>query len=104
MEIRINRDKLLEGVQKVQGIVEHKGAMPILSYLLITTESDKIHIQATDLEIGTRGFYEANIVAEGQVALNARKLHDILRELPNEEIHFLKEENHWVTMKCCKSI
>ena len=104
MEVRVNREKLFEGVQKVQGIVEVKGAMPILSYLLIATDKDGIHIQATDLEIGTKGFYKANIIAEGQVALSARKLHDILRELPNEEIHFLKEENHWVTIKCGKAI
>ena len=104
MEVKINREKLLEGVQKVQGIVEVKGALPILSYLLITTDNQGIHIQATDLEIGTKGFYEANIISEGHVALNARKLHDILRELPNEEVHFCKEENHWVTIKCGKSV
>tara|TARA_B100000686_G_scaffold353758_1_gene460686 strand:- start:2544 stop:3644 length:1101 start_codon:yes stop_codon:yes gene_type:complete len=104
MEVRINREKLLEGVQRVQGIVEVKGAMPILSYLLMVAENDGISVQATDLEIGAKGFYEANVVSEGRVALNARKLHDILRELPSEEIHLSKEENHWVTLKCGKAI
>ena len=104
MEVRISRDKLLEGVQKVQGIVEVKGAMPILSYLLVAAEKDGIYIQATDLEIGAKGFYEANIIKEGWVALHARKLHDIIRELPSEEVHLLKEENHWVTIKCGNSV
>ena len=104
MEVRIDRNKILEGVQKVQGIVEAKGAMPILSYLLITTDAEGIHIQATDLEIGTKGFYDANVITEGQVVLNARKLYDIVRELPSEEVHLVKQENHWVKIKCGKSV
>ena len=103
MEVRIDKDTFLNGVQKVQGIVEAKGAMPILSHLLLTTEKDRIGIQATDLEIGAKGYYSANVVAEGQVTLNAKKLFDILRELPSEEVHLTKEDNHWVTLRCGKS-
>jgi len=103
MEVRIDKDTFLNGVQKVQGIVEAKGAMPILSHLLLTTEKERISIQATDLEIGAKGYYSANVVAKGQVTLNAKKLFDILRELPSEEVHLTREDNHWVTLKCGKS-
>lgn len=103
MEFRISRQHFLSGVQKVQGIVETKGAMPILSNLLISTDNEGIYIQATDLEIGIRGFYPASVASEGQVSLNARKLFDILRELPDEEIHLVKEGNDWVNLKCGKS-
>jgi len=103
MEVRIDKATFLNGVQKVQGIVEAKGAMPILSHLLLTTEKERISIQATDLEIGAKGYYSANVVAKGQVTLNAKKLFDILRELPSEEVHLTREDNHWVTLKCGKS-
>ncbi len=103
MEVRIDKDTFLNGVQKVQGIVETKGAMPILSHLLITTEKDRIGIQATDLEIGAKGYYAANVISSGEVTLNARKLFDILRELPSEEVHMIREDNHWITLKCGKS-
>ncbi|GJL77081.1 MAG: DNA polymerase III subunit beta [Nitrospinaceae bacterium] len=103
MEVRISRDVFLHGVQKVQGIVETKGAMPILSHLLIRTENEGVTIEATDLEIGTRAFYPANVVSQGAVTLNARKLYDILRELPDLEIHMVKEDNDWVTLKCGNS-
>lgn len=96
---------MLAGVQRVQGVVEVKGAMPILSYLLISTDEEGIYIQATDLEIGVKGYYSANVTRQGQAALNARKLYDIIRELPpNMEIHMAQEENNWVTMKCGKSM
>ena len=103
MEVRIDKDTFLDGVQKVQGVVETKGAMPILSHLLLTTEKDRISIQATDLEIGAKGYYPANVISTGKVTLNAKKLFDILRELPREEVHLVKEDNHWVTLKCGKS-
>jgi len=103
MEVRIDKDTFLDGVQKVQGVVETKGAMPILSHLLLTTEKDRIGIQATDLEIGAKGYYSANVISKGEVTLNAKKLFDILRELPREEVHLNKEDNHWLTLKCGKS-
>ena len=82
MEVRIDKDIFLDGVQKVQGIAETKGAMPILSHLLLTAEKDRIGIQATDLEIGAKGYYSANVITAGEVTLSAKKLFDILRELP----------------------
>ena len=103
MEVRISRDVLLNAVHKVQGIVEPKGAMPILSHLHLSAKKDNIMIRATDLEIGTLGSYPANVNSEGAVTLNARKLFDIIRELPNEEIYIRKEENSWITLKCGKS-
>lgn len=103
MEVRISRDVFLNGVQKVQGIVETKGATPILSHLLIRAEKGGIVIEATDLEIGIRAFYPANASPEGSVTLNARKLYDIIRELPDMEIHMIKEDNDWVTLKCGNS-
>ncbi len=103
MEIKISSDAFLKGVQKVQGVVEAKGAMPILSHLLISAGGDGITLMATDLEIGMRGFYPAKVVKEGAVTLNARKLFDILKELPAQEVRLVKEENDWVTLTCGKS-
>ena len=103
MEVRISREVLLNAVHKVQGIVEPKGTMPILSHLHLSAKKDNIVIRATDLEIGALASYPANVSSEGAVTLNARKLFDIIRELPNEEIFIRKEENNWITLKCGKS-
>ena len=103
MEVRISRDVLLSGVHKVQGIVEPKGAMTILSHLHLSADKENICIRATDLEIGTLGYYSANVSSPGAVTLNARKIYDIIRELPDEEIYLKKEENNWITLKCGKS-
>ena len=103
MEVRIDKDIFLDGVQKIQGIAEAKGAMPILSHFLLVAEKDRIGIQATDLEIGSKGYYPANVITSGETTLSAKKIFDILRELPREEVHLIKEDNHWVRLKCGKS-
>ncbi len=103
MEVRISRDVLLNGVHKVQGIVEPKGAMPILSHLRLSADKDTICVRATDLEIGALGHYPANVTVPGAVTINARKLFDIVQELPDEEIYLKKEENNQITLKCGKS-
>lgn len=103
MEIKIGRDAFLNGVHKVQGIVEPKGAMPILSHTLLSTDKKGIYLQATDLEIGMKRFCEANVVKPGATTVNARKLFDILKELPNLEVHLKQEDNNWVGLTCGKS-
>ncbi|PIR01196.1 MAG: DNA polymerase III subunit beta [Nitrospinae bacterium CG11_big_fil_rev_8_21_14_0_20_45_15] len=103
MEVKISRDTLLNGAQKIQGMVEAKGAMPILAHAFLTADGDEICIQATDLEIGSKAYYPASVIKPGAVTMNARKLFDIVRELPNQEIHLIKEDNNWTTLKCGKS-
>ena len=104
MEFKISREEFLKGLQKVQGIVDTKGAMPILSNILIKPRSDGIDIFATDLDIGIKGSYEAKIVSEGSVTVSGRKLHEIVRELPDEEIYLKSDsENSWINLTCKKS-
>ena len=104
MEFKISREEFLKGLQKVQGIVDTKGAMPILSNILIKTHPIGIDIFATDLDIGIKGSYIAKIIAEGSATINGRKLHEIVRELPEAKIHLKSDsENSWVNITCKNS-
>lgn len=104
MEFKIKRDTFLEGIQKTLGIVEKKTTMPILNNVLIKTEDHKIKIVATDKEIVLIADYEAEIVTKGNITISARKIYEMIREIQGEEIHFLANEHHWVTMTCQKVI
>ncbi len=104
MEFKIAREEFLKGLQKVQGIVDTKGAMPILSNILIKTQPSGIDIFATDLDIGIKGSYGAKIISKGSATVSGRKLHEIVRELPDEEIHLKSDkENNWINITCKKS-
>ena len=57
MEFRIDKDTFLKALQKVQGIVERRNTMPILSNVLIEASQDRLNITATDLEVGMKSSY-----------------------------------------------
>ena len=103
MKVRIGRDELLTGLQRVQGVVEKRNTMPILSNILLEAKHEGAEIVATDLEIGMRGLYKATVLEQGGVTLSARKLYEIIKELPSSDIELTSGDNHWTTIQAGKS-
>jgi len=103
MKVRIGRDELLTGLQRVQGVVEKRNTMPILSNILIEAKQEGAEIVATDLEIGMRGLYKAAVQKTGGVTVSARKLYEIIKELPPGEIEVTSGENNWTSIQAGKS-
>lgn len=104
MEFKIGKSEFLAGLGKVQGIVEKKHTMPILSNVLIEAVNGEIVITATDLEVGIKCKYKADIISEGKITISAKKLYEIIKELPDKDITFNSKNNFWVEIKCHKSI
>jgi DNA polymerase-3 subunit beta len=103
MKVRIGRDELLTGLQRVQGVVEKRNTMPILSNILLEAKQDGVEIVATDLEIGMRGLYKATVLSTGGVTIAARKLFEIVKELPPGDIELVASDNNWTTIQAGKS-
>jgi len=105
VDITIRRDTLLHALQILQGVVETRSsAMPILQNVLLETEGKKqVRLLGTNLDISLNGVFEAQVAKAGKVTLNARKLHDIVRELPDADIHLVEEQGQWVRMECERS-
>ena len=104
MQFFINKDTFLDGMMKVQGIIEKKHTIPILANVLIEAKNNEIIITATDLEVGLRSKYKAKVIDEGKITVSAKKLFEIIKELPDKEINFNSKSNFWVEIKCHKSI
>jgi len=100
MEIKISRNEFLKGLSLVQGIVERKTTMPILANVLLEGKGRGLILTATDLEVGVTSTLPAEVVKEGKIAVHARGLYDIVRELPEEPIHLTVGENLWVEIAC----
>ncbi len=101
MQFTIKRDVLLKSLNFVQGVVEKKNTLPILSNVLLNLKDKKLEIVATDLDIV---FYdeitELNIVEEGSTTTSANVLFDILRKIPqNAEINFVKKNENKLSLK-----
>ncbi len=103
MRIRIARDELLTGLQRVQGVVEKRNTMPVLSNILLEAKQEGVEVTATDLEIMMRGLYKASVEEPGAVTLSARKLYEILKELRDGEVEIAVTDNNWTTIQAGKS-
>src|SRR5438445_3963470 len=86
MKFSVTKEKLLEGLQQVQNVVSTRTTLPILSNVLLQADKDEIHLTTTDLDVGVRGSCEAHVDKAGATTLPARRLFNIVRELPSSEI------------------
>ncbi len=104
MEFKIKQSILKEELGYIQGVVERKTTIPVLSNILIESLGEgEIRIIGTDLDCTIRCDAEAEIIKAGAICIQARKLFDIVRVLDSGDVHFTKEDNEWVTMKSSRA-
>ena len=96
MNFTIKRNDILNTLAKVQGLAGRKTNLAITTNILIEASGSNIIIRATDLETGYEGLFPAEVKTEGTIAINARKLFEIARDFPSEEININEIENHWI--------
>jgi len=99
MEIRVKRELFYKTVSKVQGIIEKRSNMPILSTVLINAIDSQIILTATDLQISIQKFLEAEIISSGSITISGKKLFDILKESKSKEIYIKEMENNWILIE-----
>ncbi|HEV2169552.1 MAG TPA: DNA polymerase III subunit beta [Casimicrobiaceae bacterium] len=79
---QIARDALLKPLQAVSGIVERRQTLPILANVLLEQKDGKLHVTATDLEMQITAVSDLAGKDGQATTVGARKLHDLLRALP----------------------
>ena len=103
MHIRVERDVFVDALAPVQGVVEAKKTLPILSHVLIEAASTGIALFGTDLDVGLQTRCEGEVVQPGAVAVSAKKLYEIARELPQAPVEFCVDPELHVDISCQRS-
>jgi len=103
MEFTVSRADLVRELNLSQGVVEKKTTIPILSNILVEAEGDRIHLTATDLELGIRASCLARVKKSGAGTIPARRLLDYVRLLPEGDVQIKIQENHWASLVCGRS-
>lgn len=93
VSLTVSKAALLEVVQKAYALAPPKSSLQILSNLKLSCSPERIEITATDLDQSIRCSCPAEGTADFQVAINARKLFDIVREIPDGDISIEEDEN-----------
>lgn len=106
MKLSIPRSELQRGLTRIQAIVEKRNSMPILANALLrAAKGDPGHLEiaATDLEVGIRGSHPADVSKAGSLTVSARKLFEIVRELPEEPVLLAATANSYLEIHCGRS-
>lgn len=84
MEFIVSREALLRPLQAIIGVVERRQTLPILANVLIEADNSSLMLTATDLEVELRAHTPVEVIQPGRVTIPARKLMDIVRNLPED--------------------
>jgi len=103
MDFVISKDSLLRELQSMQGVVEKKSTIPILSNIVLDARKGQVELLATDLEVAIRTTCDAAVATEGDATVSARRLFDIVRLLPDADVRVRVDDGKWVTITCQKA-
>ncbi len=103
MELSISKKDLLRGLSRTHAVADRKSSMPILSNVLLSADEDgTLRFAATDMYLAVNASAEAKVKRAGSVAISARTLFDIVKNLPEGEVKLALDKNHAVQLRSGK--
>src|SRR5437899_889668 len=103
MKFTITRERLHDGLSAVASSVPAKTTLPVLSNILVEASKEGLRLSGTDLDIAVSTIVPADIDSEGAVTLPAKKLVDIVRELPSAAVRITSTGEQRVNLECGRS-
>lgn len=107
MKLTITKSEFLRGLGRIQSIVEKRNSMPILANVLLDApkkgKDSRLILSATDLEVGVRSQHPADVSGPGGLTVSAKKLFEIVRELPDEKIELEGTTSSYLEIRCNRS-
>ena len=104
MQFTIKKENLLKLLYLTNSIVEKRNTMPILSNVKLVVERDLLKVAATDLEVSLLGSTTAEVISQGSIAVDAKVLYEIIRELPDSNCSIKLVKNQKLEIESGKSI
>ena len=103
MKVTISREKLLEGLTAVGATIPAKTTLPVLSNLLVETTERGLRLSGTDLDIAVSMEIAAEVDAPGAITIPAKRLSEIVRELPPAPIKLATSGEQRITLESGRS-
>ena len=103
MELTVRRGDFLNELTLMQGVVERKNTIPILSNILLKAADGHVNFTSTDLDLTLLSQAQARVSRPGSVTVPARKLFDLIRNLPEADVVLKLTENSYLGVTCERS-
>jgi len=81
MKIILEQTSIAKLLSHIQGIVERRNTIPILSNVLMRAENNTLYLTATDMDIEIIDSIDAEVIEAGSTTVPAHTLYDIVRKM-----------------------
>jgi len=92
MKVSVLKENLAKALSTCGRVVSTRGSLEILSNVMLSTESGRLKISATNLEVGVNYWLGAKVEKEGAITVPARLLTDVVNSLSTEKVELEIEE------------
>lgn len=100
MKIICSQESLLHGIQTVQKGISSRIGLPIYNGILFeANEDNKVHLFATDLEIGIDCYIPAQVVETGSTVIPSRIISELIKKFPEGKIEIECKDNNITTVR-----
>jgi len=100
MKFVVDRDSFTRALARIQGVLSRKATLPVLSNVLIEADEGGLRVAATDLDVTFDGMVEARIAEPGRTTVDGKRLFDVVRSLPGEEIDVEVGDDEKLVLRC----
>ncbi|MDZ7359358.1 MAG: DNA polymerase III subunit beta [candidate division KSB1 bacterium] len=98
MKFVVSKSELFQCLQRIIGVIPVKTTIPVLYNILLVLEGQRLRLTGTDLDVSIITHLNVHGERDGTVAIPAKRLFDIIRELPDLPITIQTEENNRVVL------
>lgn len=102
IKLNVKRTDLLEALSYAQNFIDKKTTMSILKNIILYTKDGKLIIEATDLEISYQTKIYCDIIEEGSILLDPKRIYELTKELPFQNLTIEESSNFWIKIKSDK--
>ena len=104
MKFKILRSNFFKTLSHLQGIVDKKNSLPILSNILIEAKKNELTLSSTDMDISIIEKIDCNVLEDGATTINSQILYDIVRKIDeNSEIEIISNNGKLLTLRASGS-
>ncbi len=86
MEVKLQRNLVIQELSILQGVVEHRTTIPILSSILTEAGDNRLRMVATDLDMTIVTECPAEVKTGGRLTLESKVIQNLMRNLPAEDV------------------
>lgn len=103
MRLRIDKTSLARELALVVGAVDKRSTIPVLANVHLATSGDALVATATDLEMAVTSTITTDVHEPGATTINARRMLDYVRLLPEGDVTIETSAAHWTTLRAGKN-